>query len=101
MPAPRMIALFLIAAAAVEVAGGVGFSQSGSGDAVAAQPTPIAVGDILSPDQVHIITEPGLYGLGRNVPGSEYAVAAGRLIRIEPETYKVLSILHEQSKILD
>lgn len=61
----------------------------------------ITVGDVLPASDVHIITHPGRYGLGPEVPGSQYAVAHGRLIRIEPGSMKVLSILRVQDGVLD
>lgn len=61
----------------------------------------ISVGDTLAPDAIHIITVPGRYGLGPEVPGSHYAVAAGRLIRVDAQSFKVLSILRVQDGILD
>ncbi|TRW97246.1 hypothetical protein FNJ84_06905 [Paracoccus sp. M683] len=95
------LAQILVVAAAFTAVGIRGFSQSESGPAAAQSTAGIAVGDILPADQVHIITEPGLYGLGRNVGNSEYAVASGQLIRVDPKTMKVLSILRSQSTILD
>lgn len=59
------------------------------------------VGDTLPADQIHIVTKPGLYGLGPEPPESKYAVAHGKLIRIDPKTGQVLSILRNQAKILD
>lgn len=61
----------------------------------------IGVGDTLPADQVHVITSPGRYGLGPEPGGSKYAVAKGKLIRIDPESYKVQSILRAQGEILD
>ena len=59
------------------------------------------VGDDLNPADVHLVTSPGRYGLGADVPGSRYAVAHGKLIRIDPSSFKVLSILRDQSRLLD
>lgn len=59
------------------------------------------VGDTLPSDQIHIVTKPGLYGLGPEPPDSKYAVAHGKLIRIDPKTGQVLSILRSQAEILD
>lgn len=61
----------------------------------------IAVGDVLSGGDLHIITHPGRYGLGPELPGSRYAVAKGRLIRVDADSNKVLSILRVQEGILD
>ena len=60
-----------------------------------------AVGDVLLPEQIHLIDRPGLYGLGLGVPGSRYAVADGKLIRVEEQALKVQSILRSQAEILD
>lgn len=59
------------------------------------------VGDSLDRDEVHVVSSPGRYGLGAEVPGSSYAVAHGKLIRIDPSSFKVLSILRDQPRLLD
>ncbi|RNF33401.1 hypothetical protein [Paracoccus methylarcula] len=69
--------------------------------AAGAEAASFDVGDRLPADQVHVITKPGLYGLGPEPANSKYAVAHGKLIRIDPETGKVLSILRSQTEILD
>lgn len=61
----------------------------------------IGVGDTLPAAEVHIITSPGRYGLGPEPEGGKYAVAKGKLIRIDPESYKIQSILRAQSEVLD
>lgn len=66
-----------------------------------AQGAGFSVGDKLPAGQVHIITNPGLYGLGPAPAGSAYAVANGMLIRIDPKSGQVLSILRAQAEILD
>lgn len=101
MTTARAFALILTAAVGISSFGISGFSQLESGAASAGSRQELAVGDILPPGQVHIIKELGLYGLGRNVGGSQYAVAKGLLIRIDPKTMKVLSILRPQAEILD
>lgn len=79
------------------------FAASGSGETAAQSATsaPVAAGDVLSPDVIHIIERPGLYGLGPELHGSRYAVANGYLIRIDPNTLKVLSVLRVQNRVLD
>ena len=59
------------------------------------------VGDVLPAGEIHIISNPGLYGLGPEPANSKYAIAHGKLIRIDPNTGKVLSILRSQSEVLD
>lgn len=53
----------------------------------------LATGDILSPDQVEFIDHPGRYGLGTQLRGSRYAIVGDHLVRIDPATMQVLSIL--------
>ena len=101
MESVRSFALFAATSAAFAMTTVTGFSQSGTDATTIEARQDISVGDTLPRDQVHIITEPGVYGLGRNVPGSEYAVANSRLIRVDPKTLKVLSILRVQDGVLD
>ena len=101
MKSARSFALFAATATLFALAAATGFSQAETGAATMGARQAISVGDTLSRNRVHFVTEPGAYGLGRNVPGSEYAIANGRLIRIDPATLKVLSILRVQDGILD
>lgn len=101
MATARNFALIMAMAAAMAIPGAAGFSQSRKAVTQTEAPADLSVGDRLRRGEVHIISEPGLYGLGRNVGSSEYAVAKGRLIRIDPKTLKVLSILRAQDQILD
>lgn len=66
-----------------------------------AQSADFSVGDTLPAGEVHIITNPGRYGLGPAPAGSAYAVAHGKLIRIDPNSGQVLSVLRAQAEILD
>lgn len=66
-----------------------------------AETSEFGAGDVLPAEEVHIISKPGLYGLGPEPAGSKYAIAHGMLIRIDPKTGKVLSILRSQSTVLD
>ncbi|MDO5658153.1 MAG: hypothetical protein Q4G36_07500 [Paracoccus sp. (in: a-proteobacteria)] len=61
----------------------------------------IEVGERLERGEYHIITHPGRYGLGPNVPGSIYAVSGGRLIRMDERTGQVLSIIRMVNGVLD
>ncbi|RMC37883.1 hypothetical protein [Paracoccus alkanivorans] len=98
----RTIATIVTAAAfTVGVVDTTLLQQSLAAGAAGSESAGFGVGDTLPPDQVHIITNPGLYGLGPEPAGSKYAVAGGKLIRINPKTGKVLSILRSQSEILD
>lgn len=77
---------------------GAAFAQSAG---QAGEEATFGVGDTLSASEVHIITSPGRYGLGPAPDGSRYAVADGKLIRVDPNTLKVQSILRSQSEVLD
>lgn len=61
----------------------------------------VKVGDVLPAAQVHIITQPGRYGLGPAVPGSNYAVIGNLLVRVDAKTGAVQSIIREVEGILD
>ncbi|MDO5613565.1 MAG: hypothetical protein Q4G14_10040 [Paracoccus sp. (in: a-proteobacteria)] len=66
-----------------------------------AQQNGLQVGDVLNLGSIHIVTHPGLYGLGTPPAGDHYAIVNGRLIRVDGETGKVLSILRIVDRILD
>lgn len=59
------------------------------------------VGARVDPDRLHIVTRPGLYGMGRPPPGNRYGILNGRLIRFDPETMHVLSVIRHVEQILD
>lgn len=60
-----------------------------------------SVGETLRPDEIHIIRNPGRYGLATAPRGSLYAVAAGKLIRIDAQSLQVRSILRQQMHFMD
>lgn len=75
-----------------------GFAQ----DSRVAVGTPVVtVGQVLSPDQFHLVSRPGRYGLGPARPGNNYAVVQGRLVRIDEQTKEVKAIIRSVAKILD
>ena len=51
------------------------------------------VGDSIDWDDVHVITRPGLYGLGDPPSGQRYAIVDGRLVRVVRETSRILSVV--------
>lgn len=59
------------------------------------------IGSRLEPELLHVVTRPGLYGMGRPPPGNRYGIINGRLIRFDPETMKVLSVIRDVDEILD
>lgn len=72
--------------------------------AVAASPAggvSFRIGDRISEDKLHPVTRPGLYGIGRVPSGSSYGVSEGRLIRYDPETMQIQSVIRRVDGILD
>ncbi|TWI36997.1 hypothetical protein IQ24_00787 [Paracoccus sulfuroxidans] len=61
----------------------------------------ISVGEALPPGKIHVITRPGLYGMGEPPRGSRYGIVNGRLIRFDPGTSRVLSVIRQVDRILD
>ena len=61
----------------------------------------LTVGDVVDLGHVHIITDPGRYGLSLPPDGARYAVVDGRLVRVESQTGKILSIIRLVDAILD
>lgn len=61
----------------------------------------LQVGESYDPAKVHLVTEPGRYGLGTPPQGSQYAVIDSYLVRVEPGSMKVLSVIRLVNEILD
>lgn len=64
-------------------------------------PLTFAVGELLQPQDVHLIERNGFYGLGADLPGTRYAIAGGHLIRVDAESLRVQSILREETRLPD
>lgn len=71
------------------------------GQAAKGQVRGVSVGDILDLSTVHIIRDPGRYGLGVPPSGNRYAIVDGRLVRVDSETGRLLSIIRLVNAILD
>lgn len=61
----------------------------------------ISVGKALAPSSFHVVTRPGLYGMGQPPRGSRYGIVNGKLIRFDPSTSRVLSVIRQVDQILD
>lgn len=61
----------------------------------------ISIGDIINWDLAHAVTRPGLYGLSNPPSGNRYAIVDGRLVRVNRDNGKILSILRVVDAILD
>ena len=59
------------------------------------------VGRVMNWRDVHLVRKPGLYGLADAPDGQRYAIGAGRLVRIDAGTAKVLSVIRAVDAILD
>ena len=60
---------------------------------------PLTPGDIIHVESVDFIEHPGRYGLGTNLPGSRYAIVDGHLVRVDPDTMQLQSILRLDSAV--
>jgi hypothetical protein len=70
-------------------------------ETVSGQIEHLYVGERLSPDELHVLGEPGRYGLGPQIRGSRYGISHGQLIRFDPATFEVQSILRRQKQLPD
>lgn len=61
----------------------------------------VQVGETYKASKVHIVTEPGRYGLGNPPEDSKYAVIDNYLVRVDAKSTKVLSVIRLVDKILD
>lgn len=62
---------------------------------------PFKIGARVDPQELHVVTRPGLYGVGHPPRGNSYGVVNGRLIRFNPDTMQVLSVIRDIDQILD
>lgn len=90
MPASPSYLILAVAACAVAAT-----TMSGSEPAAEAEPTVIRpqIGEAVSPDVIHLIERPGLYGVSDPAPGTQYAVIGSSLVRLDAATYVVRSII--------
>ncbi|MDF3605595.1 hypothetical protein PE067_05205 [Paracoccus sp. DMF-8] len=59
------------------------------------------IGARVDPQELHVVTRPGLYGMGHPPRGNSYGVVNGRLIRFDPDTMQLLSVIRDVDQILD
>ena len=95
-------ALATLVAASLFAAARPGTAPEATEPAGTAIPAPaVLVGDRLIPEQVHVLAEPGRYGLGPQIRGSRYGIAEGHLIRFDPDSLQVQSVLRRQHQLPD
>lgn len=61
----------------------------------------LRVGGTVDAALLHPVTRPGLYGMSQPPAGSRYGIIAGQLIRYDPDSVQVLSIIRQVDRILD
>ncbi|MFV0291971.1 MAG: hypothetical protein ACK5II_01585 [Paracoccus sp. (in: a-proteobacteria)] len=61
----------------------------------------ISIGETVAASDLHIVSHPGRYGLGPELPGSRYAVIRNYLVRIDAKSHKVQSVIRKVPEILD
>ncbi|AXC48725.1 hypothetical protein DRW48_02595 [Paracoccus suum] len=59
------------------------------------------VGSYIAPDEIHWVSNPGRYGLGTVPDGTQYAVVAGELVRIDLDNGVLRAILRPVTRLLD
>lgn len=107
-----MTPLHILAAAAVgTVIGATALSAPNASGRVAVQPAPtctnecadpgILVGEIAPKGATHLITRPGRYGLATPPDGDAYAILRGYIVRLDPGTDRIRSVLRPAPQILD
>ncbi|MTD99735.1 hypothetical protein GIY56_05510 [Paracoccus sp. YIM 132242] len=101
-PKPSMILTVL--AAALVVAFSANFAPQAQGTS---QETPrkqaraLSPGDVLQAAEVHFIEHPGHYGLGSDLRGSRYALSNGHLVRVDPDSLQVQSVLRSDVRSVE
>lgn len=61
----------------------------------------LRVGAEVDTQRLHVVTRPGLYGIGAAPRGSSYGIVDGRLVRFDPDTMRVQSVVRRVEAILD
>lgn len=84
-----------------EVPGNAPAATSGHTSSGDTSQTRLAIGDVVPPDRMHLVTRPGTYGLSNPPAGNGYAIVSGYLVRIDISTGKILSALRRVERILD
>ena len=92
----------LLAIVATVTVIGLSLISNGLRSDEAAQARPqVMVGETAMPGRMHVISHPGRYGLGPELPGSIYAVVDGMLVRIDPNSREIQSVIRRVDRILD
>ncbi|MDQ7260924.1 hypothetical protein NM680_03805 [Paracoccus sp. PS-1] len=95
------IAVGLLALAPATLAQNAGQAAAPAAQVAAEPPGMLRVGDRLDSARLHQVTRPGLYGMSEAPSGSRYGIVDGKLIRYDPESAQVLSIIRQVDRIMD
>lgn len=69
--------------------------------APADKPNFVRVGETIDPAQLHPVRRPGLYGVSVSPDSSRYGIVEGRLIRYDPTSLRVQSVIRQVDEIVD
>ncbi len=58
-------------------------------------------GDRISDDDYHIVTYPGRYGLPFLGPDERYVIVNGQILKVDRDTFAVISLIRAVNAILD
>lgn len=61
----------------------------------------LRVGATIETGHLHVVTRPGLYGIGAAPRGSAYGIVDERLVRFDPDTMQIQSVIRMVETILD
>ena len=102
MPKPTVIATALGVVIAIALSASYGLQAQGTPQGKPHQETrSLTPGDILKADKVDFIERPGHYGLGSDLRGSRYAISEGHLVRIDPDSLQIQSVLRNKVRSID
>lgn len=61
----------------------------------------LRVGSRIDESRLHVVSRPGLYGIGIAPRGSKYGIVDHRLVRFDPRTLQILSVIRIVDAIRD
>ena len=100
-PKPSVILIVLAAALVVVFSANLAPQAQGTPDTPPRQVRSLSPGDVLDATDLEFIERPGFYGLGSDLRGSRYAIAQGHLVRVDPDSLRVQSVLRSNVRSID
>ncbi|WP_347138439.1 hypothetical protein [Paracoccus sp. SSK6] len=99
---PAVIATALAAAIVIALSGDYDLQAQGTPQGeVKVKVRKLTPGDVLDAKDVDFIERPGFYGLGSDLRGSRYAIIDGYLVRVDPDSLQVQSVLRSNVRSID